>query len=98
MASGIVLVVLGSVLAATGGPLLATGSQTCSNNGMGFDCSTPGHTAAIGLLIAGGSSAALGIPLIAYGARYEEPDDAALHRAWPAWAGGPASRGWAWTF
>jgi hypothetical protein len=100
MAVGIASLTVGVVLGATGGPLLANGKQTCTNNGQGFDCTTTGRTAAIGLLIAGAATVVLGIPLIAYGARYEEPDDAAQGRrpAFRKWAGAPTTDGWAWAF
>ena len=98
MVAGSMLLTLGGTTILVGAPLFASVHQVCTTNGRGLDCAAPGSSAFTGLMVGGAMLALIGIPLIAYGARYEPGNEVAAGRALPRWAGGPAANGWAWSF
>jgi hypothetical protein len=98
MVAGIVLLAVGTAMAAVAAPFLQTGTQTCTFNGTGFDCSTPGPTPAlITVEVLGIVQALGGIGLLLYGApRVATNEPSSADRSVPAWAGQPVGLGWRW--
>ena len=104
MASGIVLLSLGSVFVVTSTIAFTMPScRTALDSGINNNLCTGSDAVPVGLLISGLIGVAAGIPLLVYGAQRTPlaggtTTGRALPPAVPAWVGVPRGNGWAWTF
>lgn len=96
MMGGILLTTLGGVGMVSAGVLAST-AATC------IDCTSQSQDTkafvALAMLIVGGISVGIGVPLIVHGGkRVPRAPDEPVARWAPAWIGAPGGAGWQWRF
>ncbi len=80
------LLSLGVTTAVSATPFLHDGSQTCTTNGAGFTCDTPGPGSGfIAMLVGGLVGIVVGVPLIVYGAGTDSPPGGEAATGLPRW-------------